>query len=217
MKTLKINSEKDLYAAAFKLLNILGPVAGVSIIIGTVALDYVQTRPQDLPVTHILTHGDRTFKLEVASTPEQLEKGLKFRSSLNGDGVLPTVGDRGMLFNLGGEIYNVPFWMYKVNFPLDIFYLKDNVVTTAVYNAQPCYKTPCPIYKGKVADQVLELATGAANIKIGDRLNIHPTLIKEGRRKRAVLAGGKLPDVRRLATAMLSLKYRDQMGLRTPN
>ncbi|MCW5318780.1 DUF192 domain-containing protein [Nostoc sp. KVJ3] len=166
MKTLKINSEKDLYAAAFKLLNILGPVAGVSIIIGTVALDYIQTRPQDLPVTHILTHGDRTFKLEVASTPEQLEKGLKFRSSLN--------GERGMLFNLGREIYDVPFWMYKVNFPLDIFYLKDNVVTTAIFNAQPCHKTPCPIYKGKVANQVLELATGAANIKVGDRLNIQP-------------------------------------------
>ncbi|MBD2517046.1 DUF192 domain-containing protein [Nostoc sp. FACHB-973] len=166
MQILKIPNEKDLYAAAFKLLNILGPVAGVSIIVGTVALSYVQTRPQDLPVTHILTHSDRTFKLEVASTPEQLEKGLKFRASLNGDG--------GMLFNLGGEIYNVPFWMYKVNFPLDIFYIKDNVVTTAVYNAKPCYKTPCPIYKGKVANQVLELVKGAANIKVGDRLNIQP-------------------------------------------
>lgn len=166
MKTLKINSEKDLYVAAFKLLNILGPVAGVLIIIGTVALGYVQTRPQDLPVTHLLTKGNRTFKLSVASTPEQLEKGLKFRASLN--------GSRGMLFNLGREIYDVPFWMYKVNFPLDIFYLKDNVVTTAVYNAQPCYKTPCPIYKGKVASQVLELVKGAANIKVGDRLNIQP-------------------------------------------
>ncbi|WP_242056138.1 hypothetical protein [Nostoc flagelliforme] len=77
MKTLKINSEKDLYVAAFNLLNILGPVAGVSIIIGTVALGYVQTCPQDLPVTHILTLGKRTFNLEAASTPEQLEKGLK--------------------------------------------------------------------------------------------------------------------------------------------
>lgn len=170
MQILKIPNEKDLYLAAFKLMNILGPVAGVSIIISTVALSYVQTRPQDLPVTHILTKSDRTFKLEVASTPEQLQKGLKFRSSLN--------GERGMLFNLGGEIYNVPFWMYKVNFPLDIFYLKDNVVTTAVYNAEPCHKTPCPIYKGKVASQVLELVRGAANIKVGDRLNIRMARLK---------------------------------------
>ncbi|WP_414574207.1 DUF192 domain-containing protein [Nostoc sp. CCY 9925] len=174
MKTLKISSKKDLYVAAFKLLNILGPVAGVSIIIGTVASGYIQTRPQNLPVTHILTKGDgvpptvgsSTFKLEVASTPEQLEKGLKFRASLP--------RDRGMLFNLEAEIYNVPFWMYKVNFPLDIFYLKNNVVTTAVYNAEPCHKTPCPIYKGRVANQVLELAPGAANIKVGDKLNIQP-------------------------------------------
>ncbi|QFS50591.1 DUF192 domain-containing protein [Nostoc sphaeroides] len=166
MQILKIPNEKDLYLAAFKLMNILGPVAGVSIIIGTVALGYGQTRPQDLPVTHILTKGDRTFKLSVASTPEQLEKGLKFRASLN--------GSRGMLFNLGREIYDVPFWMYKVNFPLDIFYINDNVVTTAVYNAQPCHKTPCPIYKGRVANQVLELVGGAANIKVGDKLNIQP-------------------------------------------
>jgi uncharacterized membrane protein (UPF0127 family) len=174
MQILKIPNEKDLYVAVFKLINRLGPIAGALIIFGNLTIIYLQTRPQNLPVTHILTHDERTFKLEVASTPEQLEKGLKFRASLNGDGVPPTVGDRGMLFNLGGEIYNVPFWMYKVNFPLDIFYLKDNVVTTAVYNAKPCYKNPCPIYKGKVANQVLELTTGAANIKVGDKLNIQP-------------------------------------------
>ncbi|MEJ1932007.1 DUF192 domain-containing protein, partial [Nostoc sp. NIES-2111] len=161
-----INSEKDLYIAAYKLIKILGPIAGGLIILANLTMIYIETRPQDLPVTHILTKGDRTFKLEVASTPEQLEKGLKFRSSLK--------GDRGMLFNLGREIYNVPFWMYKVNFPLDIFYLKDNVVTTAVYNAQPCHKTPCPIYKGRVANQVLELAPGVLHIKVGDKLNIQP-------------------------------------------
>ncbi|ABA24749.1 Protein of unknown function DUF192 (plasmid) [Trichormus variabilis ATCC 29413] len=166
MKTLKFPQQENLYITAFNLLNILGPLAGVSIIIGTAAMIYAETRPQNLPLTHILTHNNQTFKLEVASTPEQLEKGLKFRS------FLPR--DRGMLFNLGSEIYNVPFWMYKVNFPLDIFYLKDNVVSTAVYNAKPCHKTPCPIYKGRVANQVLELAPGAADIKVGDKLKIQP-------------------------------------------
>ncbi|HEY9802178.1 MAG TPA: DUF192 domain-containing protein [Leptolyngbyaceae cyanobacterium] len=166
MQKLKINSEKDLYIAGFKLINILGPIAGGLIILGNVWLMYNSTQPQELPVTHILTTGDRSFKLEVASTPLQLEKGLKFRSSLS--------SDRGMLFNLGGEIHNVPFWMYKVNFPLDIFYLKDGVVTTAVYNAEPCHKRPCTIYQGRVANFVLELPSGAANIKVGDKLNIQP-------------------------------------------
>ncbi|BAY41230.1 hypothetical protein NIES2111_56260 (plasmid) [Nostoc sp. NIES-2111] len=161
-----INSEKDLYIAAYKLIKMLGPIAGGLIILGNLTMIYIETRPQNLPVTHILTHNKQTFRLEIASTPEQLNKGLKFRSSLP--------RDRGMLFNLGGEIYNVPFWMYKVNFPLDIFYLKENVVTTAVYNAEPCHKTPCPIYKGRVANQVLELPNGVANIKVGDRLNIQP-------------------------------------------
>jgi uncharacterized protein len=161
-----INSKKDLYIAAYKLIKILGPIAGGLIILGNLTMIYMKTRPQNLPITHILTHNNQTFKLEVASTPEQLEKGLKFRASLK--------EDRGMLFNLGSEIYNVPFWMYKVNFPLDIFYLKDNVVTTVVYNAPPCHKTPCPIYKGRVANQVLELAPGVLHIKVGDKLNIQP-------------------------------------------
>ncbi|WP_414756439.1 DUF192 domain-containing protein [Anabaena sp. CCY 9910] len=161
-----INSEKDLYVAAYKLIKRLGPIAGGLIILGNLTMIYIEIRPQNLPVTHILTHNNQTFRLEVASTSEQLKKGLKFRASLS--------RDRGMLFNLGGEIHNAPFWMYKVNFPLDIFYLKDNVVTTAVYNAEPCHKSPCPIYKGRLANQVLELAPGIANIKVGDRLNIQP-------------------------------------------
>ncbi|RUR74018.1 hypothetical protein DSM107007_52210 [Nostoc sp. PCC 7120 = FACHB-418] len=77
-----INSEKDLYVAAFKLLNILGPVAGVSIIIATVAISYVETRPQQLPLTHILTQNNQTFKLEVASTPEPIREGAEISSIL---------------------------------------------------------------------------------------------------------------------------------------
>ncbi|BAZ33717.1 hypothetical protein NIES4074_62310 (plasmid) [Cylindrospermum sp. NIES-4074] len=171
MKPLKISSQKDLYISFYKLLNILGPIAGIGIIVGSSVFCYVQTRPQNLPVTHILTHGDHTFKLEVASTPEQLQKGLKFRASLN--------SDRGMLFNLGKDYYNVPFWMFQVQFPLDIIFLKNGVVTTVVKEAPPCTirKTPCPIYRGRVANQVLELAPGSANIRVGEQLNIQPLLI----------------------------------------
>lgn len=164
MKIIKTNWEKNFYVASFKLVNILGPVVGGLLVIGNLVMIIVQTRPLQLPVTHILNKGDRVFSLEVATTPMQLQKGLKFRASIP--------RDRGMLFNLGGEIHNVPFWMYKVNFPLDIFYLKDNVVTTAVYNAEPCHKRPCTIYQGRVANFVLELPSGVANIKVGDKLNI---------------------------------------------
>ncbi|MBD2450495.1 DUF192 domain-containing protein [Nostoc sp. FACHB-152] len=159
-----IKSHNDLYSGVFKFLNIAGPIAGISIIVASSLMSYLQTRPQHLPVTHTLTHNNQTWMLEVARTPEELEKGLKFRSSLP--------KDRGMLFVLGREYKDVPFWMSQVKIPLDIIFLKDNVVTTVIHNAPPCTKNPCPIYKGSVATHVLELTPGVASIRVGDRLNI---------------------------------------------
>lgn len=166
MQLLKIPATIDLYAYACKLLNILGPIAGISIIVASSTIAYLQTRPQHLPIKQMLTYNNRTFKLEVATTPNELEKGLKFRNHLP--------SDRGMLFNLGQEYKNVPFWMGQVQIPLDIIFIRDNVVTTVIYNAPPCTKSPCPIYKGSVATQVLELSPGSAKIQVGDKLNIQP-------------------------------------------
>jgi uncharacterized protein len=166
MQLSRSKSQIDLYSAGLKFLNILGPIAGISIIVASSTIAYLQTRPQQLPVTHTLTYNNRTFHLEVATTPEELEKGLKFRSSLE--------GDRGMLFKLGKEYKNVPFWMSQVKIPLDIIFLRDNVVTTVIYNAPPCTKNPCPIYFGSVATQVLEISPGATKIRVGERLNIQP-------------------------------------------
>lgn len=150
MQLVKIPNQNELYAALFKFLNILGPIAGISIIVASTIISYLQTRPQDLPLTHTFTHNNRTFHLEVATKPLELEKGLKFRNHLP--------SDRGMLFNLGKEYKNVPFWMQQVKIPLDIIFIKDKVVTTVIYNAPPCAKNPCPIYFGSVATQVLELS-----------------------------------------------------------
>ncbi|ODG99169.1 hypothetical protein A4S05_05440 [Nostoc sp. KVJ20] len=166
MQLVKIPTTIDLYAAAYKLLNILGPIAGISIIVASTTIAYLQTRPQHLPITQMLTYNNRTFKLEVATTPVELKKGLKFRNHLP--------SDRGMLFNLGKEYKAVPFWMEGVKIPLDIIFIKDNVVTTVIYKAPPCAKNPCPIYKGSVATQVLELPSGTVKIQVGDKLNIQP-------------------------------------------
>lgn len=166
MQLLKIRSDYDLYAALFKLLNILGPIAGISIIVASSTIAYLQTRPQHLPVTHTLTYNNRIFHLEVATIPLELEKGLKFRNHLD--------SDKGMLFKLGKEYQDVPFWMEQVKIPLDIIFLKGNVVTTVIKNAPPCAKNPCPIYFGSVATQVLELSPGAIKIRVGERLNIQP-------------------------------------------
>lgn len=166
MQLIKIPNQNDLYIAGLKFLNILGPIAGISIIVASTTIAYLQTRPQDLPITQTLTYNNRTFKLEVATTPDELKKGLKFRNHLP--------SDRGMLFNLGKEYKAVPFWMEGVKIPLDIIFIKDNVVTTVIYKAPPCAKNPCPIYKGSVATQVLELPSGTVKIQVGDKLNIQP-------------------------------------------
>ncbi|AUB42358.1 Protein of unknown function DUF192 [Nostoc flagelliforme CCNUN1] len=150
---LKIQSKIDWYAASFKVLNILGPIAGMSVILLTAVVSYIETRPQKLPLQYKLTINNQTFYLEAANKPQELEKGLKWRNNLE--------SDRGMLFNLGREYNHVPFWMYQVKVPLDIIYLKNNVVTTIIHNAPPCMKNPCPIYYGVTATQVLELITNS--------------------------------------------------------
>ncbi|MCC5659114.1 DUF192 domain-containing protein [Nostoc sp. XA010] len=166
MQILKSQSKIDWYAAGLKLLNIAGPIAGVSVIFFTAVVSYIETRPQKLPIQYKLIHNNQTFYLEAANKTQELEKGLKWRNHLN--------TDHGMLFNLGREYNHVPFWMYQVKVPLDIIYLKNNVVTTIIHNAPPCMRNPCPIYYGVTATQVLELKAGASNIQLGQKLTIEP-------------------------------------------
>lgn len=152
----------DPYIMGLKILNIAGPIAGICLIIGMPTVAYLQTRPQQLPITKKFTHNGQTFYLEVATKPRELQKGLKFRASLP--------SNQGMLFKLGDQYENVGFWMHQVRFPLDIIYLDDGVVTTVINNAQPCSQAPCPVYFGSSATKVLELPAGISNIEIGDKL-----------------------------------------------
>ncbi|MCC2692852.1 DUF192 domain-containing protein [Nodularia sp. LEGE 04288] len=152
----------DPYIMGLKILNIAGPIAGICLIIGMPTVAYLQTRPQQLPITRKFTHNGQTFYLEVATKPRELQKGLKFRASLP--------SNQGMLFKLGDRYKNVGFWMHQVRFPLDIIYLDNGVVTTIINNAQPCYKAPCTVYFGSRATKVLELPAGKLDIKNGDKL-----------------------------------------------
>ncbi|YAF99187.1 MAG: DUF192 domain-containing protein (plasmid) [Nodularia sp. CChRGM 3473] len=163
-------TQLDPYLMGLKVLNIAGPIAGICLIVGIPTLAYFQTRPQELPITHKFIHNEQTFYLEVATKPEELEKGLKFRTSLP--------SNRGMLFKLGYQYNNVGFWMHQVRFPLDIIYLDNGVVTTVIYNAQPCSQAPCPVYYGSSATKVLELPAGVINIQAGDKLNIENCQVK---------------------------------------
>jgi uncharacterized membrane protein (UPF0127 family) len=139
----------------------VGQIAGISLVIGQLTLVYLQSLPQLLPISKKLAYNNQTFYLEFATKPEELVKGLKFRSQLP--------KDCGMLFNLGKEYKKVPFWMFNVKIPLDIIYIQNGLVTTVIKNAPPC-KKDCPIYYGISATEVLELGANTSNIKVGDRL-----------------------------------------------
>jgi uncharacterized protein len=167
MLTANRTTKNNLYTTRFKLLELLALLSGGAVVLFTLTGAYFQSQPLLIPITHKFTHNNHTFYLEVAATPDQLAKGLKYRTQLP--------SDRGMLFKLGRTFTNVRFWMYKVKVPLDIVYLHDGIIKSVVNNAQPCSQYPCTFYYGAIADQVLELKAGTAlkfNLKVGDMITI---------------------------------------------
>jgi uncharacterized membrane protein (UPF0127 family) len=105
--------------------------------------------------------GDHRFNVEVASTPEQQERGLMFRTSL--------AADRGMIFP-----YDPPreasFWMKNTLNPLDMDFIDAaGRVARVAANATPMSLDP--IASGVPVSGVLELRGGRAaelGIKEGD-------------------------------------------------
>ena len=113
------------------------------------------TGPQTLPITGKLRAGDSTIGLEIASTPLEQETGLMFRTSLP--------PDRGMLFRLDRP-QAISMWMRDTLIPLDIVFIKDDLVTGVEANVPPCEDDPCPMYPSSTAvDSVIELAAGRAS------------------------------------------------------
>jgi uncharacterized membrane protein (UPF0127 family) len=98
--------------------------------------------------------GKQIYQLEKASTPEQEEKGLMYRTRLP--------RNHGMLF-LFQPPHAVSFWMKNTKIPLDIVFLSQGKVVYVEPNAPPCPGDPCNIYgSGRVVDMVVELPAGTA-------------------------------------------------------
>ncbi|AFY91165.1 DUF192 domain-containing protein [Chroococcidiopsis thermalis] len=145
-----------------KILNCIGPVAGILVAVVPVTLALIPPPAQHLPIEAHLTMPARKIELEVARTPEQMAAGLRSRSSL------PL--DRGMLFVVG-QPKSVKLWMKDVLVPLDIIFIRNGAIASLVENAPPCPRwKSCPIYDSvKPVSYVLELPAGSA-----DRLGIQP-------------------------------------------
>jgi len=104
--------------------------------------------------------------LEVATTPEERNRGLMFRTSLD--------EDRGMLF-----VFDMPgypsFWMKDTWIALDILFLDERgVIRDMAADVPPCAAEPCPLYSSsEPVMAVLEVAAGVAaahGVTIGSTL-----------------------------------------------
>lgn len=131
--------------------------------------------------------GENIFKTEVAETMGQKAKGLSYRDSLDKDGAMyfdfsaPLSGTGSLPAGRqgafgGGESAIRGFWMMGMRFPIDIIWIKNNVVVGIEKNAlAPMPGTPESAlklyYPPEAVDKVLEINAGLSDelgIKVGD-------------------------------------------------
>ncbi|MDX1802224.1 MAG: DUF192 domain-containing protein [Marinobacter sp.] len=114
------------------------------------------------------------LRVEVASTPDQRQRGLMDRQTLD--------ENTGMLFTYDQlQPPGHAFWMFHTRIPLDIAYLDPSDRIAAIVAMEPCRSdsaSRCPSYPAGVSFQsALEVNQGyfqAHNIAVGDRLELGP-------------------------------------------
>ena len=109
-------------------------------------------------------------KLEVASTLEQVQRGLMYRTSLaEGSGMV-------FLFHPAAP---QRFWMYHTLIPLDMCFILNDHIVKIFENVPPCRSenpNDCPTYpsgSGIAVSEVIELPAGYCkkhSIKEGDKV-----------------------------------------------
>ena len=116
----------------------------------------------DLTVTHL--RAVHRFRVEVARTGPEQEKGLMFRTALG--------ADEGMIFPMEAPRL-ASFWMKNTVIPLDILFIGfDRRVINIAVNAIPYDETPLSSARPAIA--VLELRGGRAaelGIAAGDKVD----------------------------------------------
>lgn len=103
-------------------------------------------------VTIATQNATHEFRVEVARTPEEQERGLMYRTSLPADG--------GMLFPFEKPRI-ATFWMRNTHIPLDMIFIRsDGSIDRIAENTIP--ESPEPVASGGEVAAVLELAGGTA-------------------------------------------------------
>jgi len=113
-------------------------------------------------------------KLEVASTPQEIERGLMYRTALP--------EDNGMVF-IFHPAQKVHFWMYHTLISLDMCFVHNGKIVKIFQDVPPCKSEnsdDCPLYpdnrEGLLVTEVIELKAGYARrhgINEGDPVVFH--------------------------------------------
>ncbi|SON55488.1 hypothetical protein HDIA_1947 [Hartmannibacter diazotrophicus] len=115
------------------------------------------------------TGGPKSFKVELALTPDQRSRGLMFRKEM--------APDHGMFFDMG-RTAPAYFWMKNTYLSLDIIFIDEHgSVATIAENAKPLSEEMIP--SGSPIRYVLELVAGGARrfgIQVGDKVDIPPRM-----------------------------------------
>lgn len=104
--------------------------------------------------------GDDSVEFEIARTPDEIARGLRYREcGLTGMALVPAVPQELLVDTCA------------VRTPLDIAIVAEARVVASFTDVEPCMQTgcrDCPIYgEGIVADAVLEWPSGAAEVEDG--------------------------------------------------
>jgi uncharacterized membrane protein (UPF0127 family) len=117
-----------------------------------------------VPLTIHSASGEHRFKVDVAATPEQQQRGLMFVRSL--------AADRGMIFPYDPP-QPVAFWMKNTLIPLDMIFIRaDGTIARIAANTTPQSLDPVP--SGEPVAAVLEVRGGRSaelGVREGDRVD----------------------------------------------
>ena len=104
--------------------------------------------------------NNKSFPAEVLSDPEDLQRGMMGRDSLDGC----------MVFKMGFGHHT--FHMQHCKIPLDIVFVNKNTISRIHPNCQPCEGECNQRYTG-IGDHVIEFPGGTTDFKIGDRVKMY--------------------------------------------
>lgn len=158
---LKMTSRGFFYLSAWLCLCFLLSIGDGSI--GTAKADPAAVAFEQSELAIDTAAGKLQFKVELAVTPAQRQRGLMFRQDLP--------ADAGMLFDFGRPA-PASMWMRNTYIPLDMLFIRDDGhIAKIASNTEPLSETV--IASGEPVRAVLELRGGISEvlgIKAGDRV-----------------------------------------------